>query len=109
MLKHNVETEDDASEGIQKVVFSFISWTSVCYGQRIVWTGDHGKDLRALRPKYSPFYPYGVFVCIVWVSEQMATAFMYSINWLVFITETEYVYCAVRTESLNVFQLTFRL
>jgi len=32
MLKHNAETEDNASEGIQKVVFSFINRTSVCNG-----------------------------------------------------------------------------
>jgi hypothetical protein len=30
---------------------------------------------------------------------------LYSINWLVFITETEYVYCAVRTESLYISQV----
>lgn len=36
MLKHNAETEDDASEGIQKVVFSFINRTSPYNGQRIL-------------------------------------------------------------------------
>jgi hypothetical protein len=30
---------------------------------------------------------------------------LYSFNWLVFITETECVYCAVRTESLNIIQV----
>jgi len=29
---------------------------------------------------------------------------MYNINWSVFITEPECVYCAVRTENLNKFQ-----
>ena len=38
-----------------------------------------------------------VFVCFVWISEQTAIISLYSINWLVCITETECVYCAVRT------------
>ena len=41
-------------------------------------------------------------MCFVWISEQTAIISLYNINWLVFITETEYVYCAVRTGSLNV-------
>jgi hypothetical protein len=36
------------------------------------------------------------------ISEQTAIISLYSINWLVFITETECVYCAVRTGFLNV-------
>jgi predicted GNAT family N-acyltransferase len=40
-------------------------------------------------------------MCFVWISEQTAIISLYSINWLVFVTETECVYCAVRTESLN--------
>jgi hypothetical protein len=36
----------------------------------------------------------------VWISEQTAIISLYSINWLVSITETECVYCAVLTESL---------
>jgi hypothetical protein len=43
-----------------------------------------------------------VFMCFVWIWEQTAiiSLYTYSINWLVFITETECVYCAVRTGSL---------
>jgi hypothetical protein len=41
-----------------------------------------------------------VFMCFVWISEQTAIISLYSINWLVFITETECVYCAVRTDTL---------
>ena len=40
-----------------------------------------------------------MFVCI-W--EQTAIISLYSINWLVFITETECVYCSVRTGSLYI-------
>jgi hypothetical protein len=36
----------------------------------------------------------------VWISEQTAIISLYNINWLVCITETECVYCAVRTECL---------
>ena len=46
----------------------------------------------------STFCPHSVFVCFVWISEQTAIISLYNINWLVFITETVCVYCAVRTE-----------
>jgi len=39
-----------------------------------------------------------VFMCFVWISEQTAIVSLYSINWLVCITETKCAYCAVRTE-----------
>jgi hypothetical protein len=44
-------------------------------------------------------------MCFVWISEQTAIISLYSINWLVFITETEHVYCAVRTGSLNLIKV----
>jgi hypothetical protein len=33
--------------------------------------------------------PHRVFMCFVWISEKTAIISLYSINWLVFITETE--------------------
>jgi hypothetical protein len=47
--------------------------------------------------KKSTFCPHSVFMCFVWIWEQTEIISLYSINWLVFITETECVYCAVRT------------
>jgi hypothetical protein len=47
--------------------------------------------------KNSIFCPHHVFTYFVWTSEQTAIISLYSINWLVFITETESVYCAVRS------------
>ena len=41
-------------------------------------------------------------MCFVWIWEQTAIISLYSINWLVFITETECIYCAVRTGSLYI-------
>jgi hypothetical protein len=38
--------------------------------------------------------------CFVRVSEQTATFALYIIDWLVFITMVESVYCAVQTDSL---------
>jgi hypothetical protein len=35
------------------------------------------------------FCPHNVFMCFVWIWEQTAIISLYSINWLVFITETE--------------------
>ena len=50
-------------------------------------------------------YSRGVALCFVWIWEQTAIISLYSINWLVFITETESVYCAVRTGSLYIIQV----
>ena len=41
-------------------------------------------------------------MCFVWISEQTAIISLYRINWLVFIIETECVYCAVRTGYLYI-------
>jgi hypothetical protein len=52
------------------------------------------------------FCPHSVFKCFVRIWEQTAIISLYSINWLVFITETECVYLAVRTVSLNTIKLS---
>jgi hypothetical protein len=39
-------------------------------------------------------------MCFVWISEQTAIISLYRINWLVCTTDTECVYCAVRTGYL---------
>ena len=57
----------------------------------------------------STFFPHSVFVCFVWIWEQTAIISLYSINWLVFITEMECVYCAVQTGYLNIIQVTVSL
>ena len=44
-------------------------------------------------------------MCFVWIWEQTAIISLYSINWLVCITETACVYCAVRTACLNIIQV----
>jgi ribosomal protein S26 len=41
----------------------------------------------------------------VWISEQTAIISLYNINRLVFITEKECVYCAVRTGSLHIIEV----
>jgi hypothetical protein len=41
------------------------------------------------------------FTCFVWIWEQTAIISLYSINFSVFVTQAESVYCAVRTGSLN--------
>ena len=47
------------------------------------------------------FCPLSVFMCFVWNTEQTTIISLYSINWWVFITETESVHCAVRTISVT--------
>ena len=44
-------------------------------------------------------------MCFVWIWEQTAIISLYSINWMVFVTETGSVYCAVRTGYLNRLQV----
>jgi len=43
----------------------------------------------------------------MWISEQTAIISLYNINGQILIIETECVYCAVRTESLNIRQVSF--
>jgi len=50
-----------------------------------------------------------VFMCFVWISEQTAIISLYNINWLVFITDEECVYCAVRSDPLSIIQVDFHL
>jgi hypothetical protein len=58
-------------------------------------TGFYNRDgVCLLRGTFSP---HSVFMCLVWIWEQTAIISLYSINWLVCITETECVYCAVRS------------
>jgi hypothetical protein len=52
-------------------------------------------------PKISTFCPHSVFMRFGWISEQTAIISLYGINWFVIITETECVYCAIRTGSLT--------
>ena len=44
---------------------------------------------------------------VVLISEQTAIISLYSIDLLVFITETECVYCAVRTEYSDLIEVNF--
>ena len=57
----------------------------------------------------STFCPHSVFMCFVWISEQTAIISLYNINWLVFITQTECVYCAVRIGYLYMIQANLSL
>ena len=50
-----------------------------------------------------------MYLCFVWISEQTAIISLYSINWLVCITERECVYCAVRARSSTTIQIHLSL
>jgi hypothetical protein len=65
--------------------------------------------LRSLLFKHSTSCPNNVCMSFMCIWEQIAIISLYSINWLVFITETECVYCAVGTEPLNTIQVNLRL
>ena len=49
------------------------------------------------------------YIYVFCVDLRTAIISLYSINWLVFITETVCVYCAVRTRSLYIIQLNLSL
>ena len=53
----------------------------------------------------STFCPHSVFICFVWISEHTAIISLYNIKWLVFITKTESVYCAVTAQSWYVIKV----
>ena len=54
----------------------------------------------------STFCPHSVFVCFAWIREQTAIISLYSISWLVFITETV---CLLRcTDWVCIYNSTFR-
>jgi hypothetical protein len=74
-----------------------------CLFFKIIGTGHCNYHLPILRSAHT------AYLCFVWISEQTVTFFLYSIKWLVFITETGCVYCAVRTECLCTIQLNIGL
>jgi len=45
----------------------------------------------------STLCPHSKFMCFVWISDQRANISLYSINWMVFINQKEWVYWAVRS------------
>jgi hypothetical protein len=57
----------------------------------------------------STFCPNSCIYEFCVVSEQTAIISLYNINWLVFITETECVYYAVRTGYLGTIQVSLSL
>jgi hypothetical protein len=50
-------------------------------------------------------FPRQCFLCVLRGSQQTAIICVCGINCSVFVTEAESVYCAVRTESLNINQV----
>ena len=52
---------------------------------------------------------FSVFMCFVWIWDKTAIISLYSINWLVCITETECVHCAVHSVFLNTFHVNLNL
>ena len=82
---------------------------NICTGQWSLFVPHSGHNMyrtvvtictTSLTSSNSTFCPHTVFMCFVWISEQTAIISLYSINWLVCITEMESVYCAVRAEAL---------
>jgi hypothetical protein len=64
---------------------------------------DKNNDYFASIPIYifDHISAHTVFMCFLFFWEHTATRATYSINWLVFITQMQSVYCAVQTGSLN--------
>jgi hypothetical protein len=81
-----------------KIHYKMRGWSS-CSDFRAQWL-FYAPPVLKIRP--CTFCPHSVFMCFVWISEQTAIISLYSINWLVCITETQCVHCAVRTGSLYI-------
>jgi hypothetical protein len=96
-----------------RVIRTRVGWN----GLSIVCRGGWTLDFNRFNP--SGYYMYHqfniqqfyvqptqtVFMSFVWISEQTAIISLYSIDWLVFITERESVYCAVRAKYWTMFQV----
>jgi len=57
------------------------------------WFRDHSVGETKI-----PHSAHSVFMCLVWTSKQAAIISLYSVNWLAVITQSQCVYCAVRTQ-----------
>jgi hypothetical protein len=84
------------------------SWVTISYVTRSKarWLLYIPPGLTSTNPTLCP---HSVFMCFVCISEQTAIVSLYSINWLVFITERKSVYYAVGTEYLNGIQISLSL
>jgi hypothetical protein len=71
-----------------------VPWESTLYSQVV--------SVYTARFNIQQFHVLPTQCIFVWISEQTAIISLYRINWLICITETEYVYCAVRIGSLYV-------
>ena len=92
----------------------FFSKLSCVYKSHFLWIRYCDIQVYAFKAQWSLYVPPGltfnnftfcphiVFMCFVWIWEQTAITSLYSINWLVCITEMKCVYCAVRTGSLYI-------
>ena len=93
--------------------FLILHWLTGFFSRNMVFTARYGLNLRTMYinlPKPSGHLMYHQFniqqfyvlstqcvsVCVD-LKKKTAIIFFYSINWLVFITEAEFVHCAVRT------------
>jgi len=54
---------------------------------------------------HSTFCPHSVFMCFVWIWEQTAIISLYSIDWLIFVTEIYSALCEVVMELENTYCL----
>jgi hypothetical protein len=48
-----------------------------------------------------------VYLCILWFSEKGAIISIISVNWLVIVMDTQYVFCEVETEFFSIIQMNF--
>jgi len=75
-----------------------------CFLFIFVYWHFNGRNPHVLTFSNSTFCPHSVLMCFVRIWEQTAIISLYSINWLVCITEIWSVYFAVRTEfTCNVY------
>jgi hypothetical protein len=81
----------------------YVEYISGCRSFDTLSTSGH--YIACLTFNNSAFCSHSVFICLFGF-ENTAIISLHSINWVVFITKIQSVYCAVRTGSLNAIQQT---
>ena len=84
--------------------YKYRTVVTICTAQRSLYVPHSGHYMYHQFNIYKLYVlpTHNVFMCFVWIWEQTAIISLYSINWLVLTTETECVYCAVRSGYLYI-------
>jgi hypothetical protein len=87
LIDSPLDIVSDSFTTLELMVFCLISCLDECSFCLCFYSPVVTICTASLTSGNSAFCPHSVFMCFVWFSEQTAIISLYSINWLVFITE----------------------